>query len=176
MPKPAAWLKPASIHLFFFLNNNDSTASKWQRMKKMDPVYLCISSHMFCISHTHTNIYVYSSTGIKTTCIKKSNFCSNPEHLSDTQIPKPLSILTFSLSALKCLALFVPFLHGLISTKPQPSCVKAQIRLWTAGVNRQEGVKECVCVSVCEREGEKDPDPVYKHPSPVMSPLGRNEK
>lgn len=124
-------------------------------MKKLDPVYLCISSHMFCISHTHTNIYVYSYTGIKTTCIKKSNFCSNPEHLSDTQIPKPLSILTFSLSALKCLALFVPFLHGLISTKPQPSCVKAQIRLWTAGVNRQEGVKECVCVCLCVRERER---------------------
>lgn len=41
---------------------------------------------------------------------------------------------------------------------------------------KQAGRGKRVCVSVCEREGEKDSDPVYKHPSPVMSPLGRNEK
>lgn len=46
--------------------------------------------------------YIYMYTCIKPTCIKKSNFCSNSVHLSDTQIPKPLSILTFSLSAFKC--------------------------------------------------------------------------
>lgn len=34
----------------------------------------------------------------------------------------------------------------------------------------------CVCERGRKGGREKDPDPVYEHPSPVMSPLGRNEK